>query len=526
MIRELSNGCYDADMKQYRGGLSRSPRTPDALKIADAIDAFSARLDNHQIDRHGAFDPELLSDLFAIGLFSMTLPKKYGGTSLSMTEFCAITTKVSFYDPAMGVTLVPHSGMGIKSILFFGNEAQQDRVFKTFIENKQLISFVLTESGAGSDINGIKTTLLDGTSSDTMLLDGLKILITNAQWASWLMVVARSPSLTSNPDGLTFVLVNKNNPNIVISTPYDKMGIRASNTCDIQFNNVTVQKSDIIGDPGKGLQQFNVLVNSGRMGVAAGLCGLLARAITIAQTECKHLAPDVLRRWESALFLCDAVTALAAFKFDAGTSDVTVHTGIVKAYVTQRTWEMVNEIVLETGFDSFLDDSGVGLKFRECPISRITEIVLYRCGLDLLMSISSNVKGEASIIPFVDQDLIDIAQECNILVKSLYQLGSEIVAKHKYLSNRQITIDSFVSALTGIYVVTAALLYGSSETDAITANRVLVKDACILACQEAKERLAIALFDTRSEQCTIETSFSIPPIGVADGLSMVNCNAF
>jgi alkylation response protein AidB-like acyl-CoA dehydrogenase len=466
-IRQLLKGLIDPDFIRSYRVTPTGIDNPMVTKLFQDLINISKSIDNSTMDKSGMVPRELLDSLFDIGLFSLPIPVKWNGIDANMVDFCRIITKLSEYDPALGVTVVPHSGMGIKSILYFGTEEQKCELLSHMAGEKGMITFALTESSAGSDIANVFT-VLKKTGEGEYTLTGSKILITNAAWAKAIVVVAKCPDLCPIPNSLVFVLVKPDDVGLHITVPYDKMGIKASNTCEILLNDIKLSEDRIIGVPGKGIQQFNTLINSGRMGVAAGVLGLARTAYSYVRDRSRTASLDSTIR--TRLFQMEAIVEVCADLFDKNIPELTLYTGITKVFCTESVYRIVNEVLDVIGLDGVLRNDEIALKLRECPISRITEgpneIVSYRCALDLMIRFDEIVTGVNDIAPYLRRELLPCAKKFGELLEYFSGFVVTVRRNHEHFSNRQYPLDRFFRAASSLYVLLSCLMYGSSLLEA------------------------------------------------------------
>src|SRR3989442_1011157 len=237
--------------------------------ICETIDRYMGGIDSRKLDREGEFPPEVLQSLREIGLFGLIVPEEPGGVVLSKKRFARVLQQVSMSDVSIAVTLGAHSRIGFKGLLVFGNEAQKRRYLPKLATGETIAAFCLTEPGSGSDAFSIKTSARrDG---DFYILNGQKLWITNGGIADFYTGFAKTTPDTPEQKGkITAFIVTRDLGGITHGPHEDKMGIRASNTTAVFFDNVRVPAANVLGEEGKGFKVAMSILNHGRTGLGAG----------------------------------------------------------------------------------------------------------------------------------------------------------------------------------------------------------------------------------------------------------------
>src|SRR5437016_2672134 len=242
--------------------------------ICETIDRYMGGIDSRKLDREGEFPPEVLQSLREIGLFGLIVPEEHGGLGLSNSGYARVMQQVSMYDVSIAVTLGAHSSIGFKGLLLFGNEAQKRGYLPKLATGETIEAFSLTEPGSGSDAFSIKTSARrDG---DFYVLNGQKLWITNGGIADFYTVFAKTTPDTPQQKGkITAFIVTRDLGGITHGPHEDKMGIRASNTTAVYFDNVRVPAGNVLGEEGKGFKVAMSILNHGRTGQSAGGMGYM-----------------------------------------------------------------------------------------------------------------------------------------------------------------------------------------------------------------------------------------------------------
>ncbi len=231
-----------------------------------------------EMDEAQKMKPSLVAQLFDLGLMGIEIPVEYGGVGGSFFSSILAVEEISAVDPAIGVLVDVQNTLTVNAVLRWGNEAQK-RQYLPRMATDTVCSYALSEAGSGSDAFALTTTARpDG--SD-YILNGRKLWISNAAEAG-LFIVFTTVDSTAGYKGITAFLVERNTPGFTVGKKEDKLGIRASSTCELLFDDCRVPAANILGEVGKGYKIAIETLNEGRIGIAAQLLGLATGAWTHA----------------------------------------------------------------------------------------------------------------------------------------------------------------------------------------------------------------------------------------------------
>jgi alkylation response protein AidB-like acyl-CoA dehydrogenase len=199
-------------------------------------------------DAAGELPGGFVGELADAGLFGLVVPEAHGGMGFGATAYARVLQEIGRYDASVAVTVGAHSSIGMRGLLLFGTDEQKARYLPRLATGELVAAFCLTEPGAGSDAAGIKTAAVrDG---DDWVLNGEKIWITNGGIAGFFTVFAKT-SLEGRGH-ITAFIVTRDMPGVSVGKHEDKMGIRASSTTSVAFENVRVPYANVLGEVGKG----------------------------------------------------------------------------------------------------------------------------------------------------------------------------------------------------------------------------------------------------------------------------------
>jgi alkylation response protein AidB-like acyl-CoA dehydrogenase len=224
-------------------------------------------------DENECFDRELMFDKVAeLGLTGIVFPEEYGGAGADYVSYAIAVEELSRVCASTGVTLSAHLSLGANPIWLFGTEEQKQKFLKPLAEGNKLGAFALTESTAGSDAGGTRTTaVLDG---DEWILNGSKIFTTNGGDAETYIVFARTDKEAQKHHGISAFIVEKDTPGFTFGKKEKKMGIRSSPTCELVYENCRIPKNQLLGEEGAGFKVAMKTLDGGRIGIAAQALGI------------------------------------------------------------------------------------------------------------------------------------------------------------------------------------------------------------------------------------------------------------
>ena len=228
------------------------------------------------LDKDAAFRYDTFKKLGELGLLGIPFPEKYGGTAADTISYCIAVEEIGKACGGTGLSYAANISLGASPIYYFGTEEQKQKWLIPMAKGETLGAFGLTEPNAGSDAGGTKTTaVLDG---DEYVINGEKSWSTNAGYARQVIVTAVTGKREDGKNIVSALIVPSDSQGIKISCNYDKMGVRASNTCEIVLDNVRVPKENLLGDEKKGFSQFLYTLDGGRISIAALAVGIAQAA--------------------------------------------------------------------------------------------------------------------------------------------------------------------------------------------------------------------------------------------------------
>lgn len=247
--------------------------TEDEQMLKDAAAEFADTIIKpkvHEMDEAAKLDPDLIKTFFEMGFMGIEVPEKYNGGGGTFFMSILAIEQISRVDASVGVFMDVQNTLVNNAFLRWGTEDINDR-FLSQLATEKVGAYCLSEAGSGSDAFALKCSAKED--GDHYILNGTKLWITNANEADIFLVFA-----TINPDagykGITGFIVERGMEGFSISKKENKLGIRASSTCELLFEDVKVPKENILGDIGKGYKVAIETLNEGRIGIGAQMIGI------------------------------------------------------------------------------------------------------------------------------------------------------------------------------------------------------------------------------------------------------------
>ncbi len=333
-------------------------------------------------DEAGSLPPDFVDELRQFGLFSLVIPEAFGGMELSATGYSRTLQELTQWDGSVSVTVGAHSSIGMRGLNLFGTEEQKERYLPKLATGKMIAAFCLTEPSAGSDAGSIKTSAVrDG---DHWILNGGKLWITNGGIAQFYTVFAKTDPKAER-GGVTAFIVTSDMKGVTHGPHESKMGIRASSTTTVSFEDVRVPVANVLGEVGKGFKVAMRILNSGRTGLGGGAVGLMKKMIRLSTSYSKEreqfgkpIAEFEMIKEKIGLMVVDAYAAESAVNMvnhfiDSGFEDYAVEAAIIKVFASEAAWRAVDEALQIAGGNGYMREFPYERAMRDARINRIFE---------------------------------------------------------------------------------------------------------------------------------------------------------
>ena len=332
------------------------------------------------MDEAQQMDGALIEKLFALGLMGIQVPEEYGGAGGSFFDAVLAVEEISAVDPAVGVLVDVQNTLSINALLRWGTDGQKKRYLARLAKDT-IGAYALSEAASGSDAFALQTRAVKR--GGDYVLNGRKLWITNAKEAG-LFIVFATLDPTAGYKGITAFLVEKGAPGFTLGRKEDKLGIRASSTCELVFNDCAVPAAQVLGEPGRGYKIAIETLNEGRIGIGAQMLGLAEGAWVHAAKWAKERRQfgKALVEFQAMQFqLAEMATEIEAARlmvYNAarlkdGRLEFVKEAAMAK-YFASHVAERVASLAVEVfGGSGFVKDYPVEKLYRDAKIGKIYE---------------------------------------------------------------------------------------------------------------------------------------------------------
>jgi alkylation response protein AidB-like acyl-CoA dehydrogenase len=352
--------------------------------IADMIQQFGKQNITpfvREWDDNQTFPVDVFKKLGELGLMGVLVPTEYGGSGFSYTEYVTAIEQLSILDPSIGLSMAAHNSLCTGHILQFSNKDQKKRWLPKLATAQWIGAWGLTEHNTGSDAGGMSTTAVkDG---DEWVINGAKNFITHAISGDVAVVIVRTGE-KGDSHGMTAFVVEKGTPGFSSGKKEDKLGMRASETAELVFDNCRVPEDNILGEVGDGFIQAMKVLDGGRISIAALGLGIAKGAYYAAKQYAKEreqFGKPIAQFQAIAFKLADMATEIeaselliynAADKKNRG-ERMTLEGAMAKYYSSEVAVKVANDAVQVLGGYGYTKDFPVERFYRDSKLCTIGE---------------------------------------------------------------------------------------------------------------------------------------------------------
>ena len=332
-------------------------------------------------DESQYFPREILEKAGEMGFMGIFIPEEYGGSGLGYHEYVSIIEEISKVDPSIGLSIAAHNSLCTGHIFYFGNEEQKKKWLPNLASGKHIGAWGLTEHNTGSDAGGMNTTAVkDG---DSYLLNGSKNFITHGKSGDVAVVIARTGE-KGDSRGMSAFIVERGTPGFSGGKKEDKLGMRASETAELIFDNCRIPKENLIGNEGDGFVQSLKLLDGGRISIGALSLGISKGAYEAALKYSKERFQfgKPISSFQGISFkLSDMATEIAASELlihkaasmkNKG-QKVTLQGAMAKMFSSEACVKIANEAVQIHGGYGYIKEFPVEKFYRDSKLCAIGE---------------------------------------------------------------------------------------------------------------------------------------------------------
>jgi len=332
-------------------------------------------------DESQHFPKELVPKLAALGLMGIQFEEMWGGAGMSAVDYCICIEELARVDPSVSLSVAAHNGLGAAHINMFGTDAQKRKYLVPLATGEKLAAWGLTEAQSGSDAAAMRTTA--ARQGDCWVLNGSKQFITHGKYGDTMVVMAVTDRAKGNR-GISAFIVERGTPGFRAGKKEDKLGMRASETSEVIFENCRVSAENLLGEEGQGFLNTLQVLDAGRIGIAALSVGLAQGAYEAARNyafERRQFGQPIgtfqsiraklvenAARVEAARLL----TYRAAAMKDQGTR-MTLESAMAKLYASEIAVRASEDGVQIHGGYGFVKDYPAEKFFRDVKLTTIGE---------------------------------------------------------------------------------------------------------------------------------------------------------
>jgi alkylation response protein AidB-like acyl-CoA dehydrogenase len=333
-------------------------------------------------DEAQAFPPDLVPRMAALGLMGIQIPEAEGGAGLSAVDYCICIEELARVDPSIALSVAAHNGLALAHLHLFGSEAQKQRYLGPLARGEQVGAWGLTEAGAGSDAAAMRTTARrDG---DEWVLNGAKQFITHGRIGDVCVFMAVTDRERGR-HGISAFVVPRGTPGFLTGKKENKLGMRASDTSEIIFQDCRVPADAVVGEVGTGFVNTLQVLDAGRIGIAALSVGLAQGAFEAARRYAgerrqfgQPIAAFQAIRWKLAdmatqIEAARLLTYRAAWQRDQRRDRTSTASSMAKLYSSEAAVRAAEECVQIHGGYGFVKDYPAEKFFRDVKLCTIGE---------------------------------------------------------------------------------------------------------------------------------------------------------
>ncbi len=327
------------------------------------------------------FPTELVPKLAELGLMGIQFAEQYGGAAMSAVDYCICIEELARVDPSIALSVAGHNGLCASHINLFGTEAQKQRFLTPLARGEKVGAWGLTESTSGSDAAGMRTTATRV--AGCWVLNGAKTFITHGRVGHVIVVMAVTDK-NAGRKGISAFIVERGTPGLSAGKKEDKLGMRASDTSEVLFENCRIPVDQLLGEEGQGFVNTMEVLDAGRIGIAALAVGLAQGAYEAALAyarERKSFGKTISQFQAIQWKLADAATRIEAARLltyraahlKSRGRRTSLESAMAKLYASEIAVKVADDCVQIHGGYGFVKDYPAEKYFRDVKLTTIGE---------------------------------------------------------------------------------------------------------------------------------------------------------
>ncbi|PVD19051.1 hypothetical protein C0Q70_21610 [Pomacea canaliculata] len=505
---------------------------------------FEEKNDALKNDALEKIDDATMEGLKELGAFGLQVPQHLGkypcGLGLNNTQYARLGEIIGAHDLGLSITLGAHQSIGFKGILLFGNKQQKEKYLPLLAAGKTIAAFCLTEPTSGSDASSIRTQAIPSPDGKHYILNGSKIWISNGGLAEIFTVFAQTPVISDDGETknkVTAFIVERSFGGVSNGPSEKKMGIKASNTTEVFFEDVKVPVENVLGGVGGGFKVAMNILNNGRFGMAAALSGTMksciAKAVEHAGSRSQFgrtissfgAIQEKIARMTMLQYVTESMAYMLSANMDQGSTEFQIEAAISKVFASEAAWYCADEAIQVLGGMGFMRECGLERVLRDIRIFRIFEgtndilrLFVALTGIQYagrsLKQLQQALKNPAanmgtllgvgakrarrmvgissgpSLIEHVHPDLKESADKTARAVEEFGGTIEDLLMKfNKNIVEEQFVLKRVADSAIDIYAMVSVLSRTSRSLNKNLASKEHEKLICDVWCDEASERI-------------------------------------
>jgi alkylation response protein AidB-like acyl-CoA dehydrogenase len=329
------------------------------------------------------FPLEIVPKLAALGLLGIQVPEQYGGAGMSAIDYCICIEELARVDPGLALSVAAHNGLCSAHLLMFGSEEQKQRYLVPLAGGQKIGAWALTESTSGSDAAGMRTAASFQADGGSWVLNGSKTFTTHGRVGDVVVAMAVTDR-SAGSRGISAFVIEKGTPGMTAGKKEDKLGMRASETSELLFEQCRIGSDHLVGGEGQGFTNAMQVLDAGRIGIAALSVGLAQGAYEAAlrYSQERKAFGKTIRNFQAIQWkLADNATRIEAARLltyrvaylkDRGVR-TTLESAMAKLYSSEIAVKAADDCVQIHGGYGFIKDYPAEKFFRDVKLTTIGE---------------------------------------------------------------------------------------------------------------------------------------------------------
>lgn len=365
--------------------------TPEQVEtgsaMVEAVKKFAEdSFESAKYDAEGKIPENILKGLADLGLFGLAVEEQFGGLNLDYGLYARVFSEIAGLDGSIATTLGAHQSIGFKALVNEGTEEQKKKWLPRLASGQAVASFCLTEPGSGSDAYSIKTKAVKN-ADGTYTINGQKLWITNAGLAEFYSVFCKTDHVVDgkNVEKISCFIVEKSFPGVSFGNKEDKMGIRASETRAVFFDNVKVPAENLLGELGKGFKIAMNVLNTGRLSLGSGSVGGMKTALAMAVNHAKTrkqfgqsisnygMIQEKIATMAANIYASESLVYFTTGRMNRGQGEFSLESAICKVFCSERLWETVDKSLQIAAGNGYMREYPYERMMRDARINLIFE---------------------------------------------------------------------------------------------------------------------------------------------------------